>query len=136
MARKLEGFMKACCSDLMLAYNKAWSLPDVTTHRQAVATAISLPASRYWIAPSEAARNISRLEKGKEPNISPNTNKYKALMGVYEEYKKLRATKFKTESTAFVTSFACLQKAPRFYISEARALRIIKKIRSGKYSLL
>ena len=135
MAHTLSGFTRNCYADLLEAYNRAWNSPDVACHADAVAKAVSSPQPRHWISPSEAARNIQQLERGRKPYVIRGTNKYYALMSVYEAYKRLRASRFRSESISFVVAFACLEPAPRFFLSKDRARRIIEKLRNGEYVL-
>lgn len=120
----------------MNAYNYTWSLDSVCSHEEAIRVAVKQPQPRFWISPEEAAREVGKLEKGKQTEYHKGSNKYEALMHVYENYKRLRKRRFRTESIAFVTAFACLEPAPRFFISECRARRIIDKIKKGEYIVI
>lgn len=121
--------------DLINAYNRAMTDPDTINHEDAIRKAVSSPAPRFWISPEEAARQISRIEKGKPVEVRKGTNKYYALMELYPIYKRLREKKFRKESLPFVAAFACLEPASRFFISYGRARRIIDKITKGDYIL-
>lgn len=133
MGKKLEGFFALCCRDLMTAYNNAWEREDIATHEQAVHWALSQPAPRFWISPEEAAREISKIEKGLPVGLRSGTNKHNALMELYGVYKRLRKRRFRNESILFVVSFACQESASRFFVSESRALKIINYIKKGEY---
>lgn len=135
MPHELKGFFRACCVDLLNAYNAAWQDPTVINQEDALRLAINSAAPRFWISPEEAARQISRMEKGLEPRVRKNSNKYHALMELYPIYKRLKEKRFRHESTTFVCAFACLEQASRFYISLHRARRIITKINNGEYIL-
>lgn len=127
--------MRECCVELMKAYKKAYANPQVESHKAAVREAVASPAPRHWLSPQEAARQISLIEKGLPPEYQKGTMRYEALISLYEQYKRLRRRRFPTESIAFVTAFACLEPAKRFFISERSARRIIEKIKSGVYVL-
>lgn len=117
---------------LYKAYVTALGQPDVKSHQQAIAVAISSPTSQFWIEPYRAYHEILWYSKGKRPFRISN-NRRDLMNELYAKYLSLKdKPSFRGCSTFFISQFAVAMPASSFYMSYRSALRIITRKRNEK----
>ena len=128
--RETSDYFRLKYDALYDAYKKALARSDVRSHEEAIFNAINSPTTRYWISIGGASRNIARILKGKPVLYKEGSVKHELLMRVYQEYLRLsKSPLFRGSSIYFITSFAVMKPADKFYISYRSARRIISRHR-------
>lgn len=131
MRRKCE-FISERDKDLFRAYKIAVHSGKHDNIIDCIKEAITLPASKFWISSENAARMMSRIDKGDNlENISPLRREM--LFELYTRYQRYITDNRGSESISRICEVIIEEPAPRFYIGMQRAIKVIKKERTRRW---
>lgn len=134
MRRKCE-FISKRNEDLHRAYKEVVNSGKYNNIIDCIKESLTLPASKFWISSENAARIISRMEKGDNlQNISPLRKEM--FLELHKRFLEEKVRHPESKSVYKICEIIIEQPAPRFYIGLQRGIKIIKQERSKRWKMM
>lgn len=134
MRRKCE-FISKRNEDLHRAYKEVVNSGEYNNIIDCIRVSLTLPASKFWVSSENAARIISRIEKGDTLyNISPLRKEM--FMELYKRFLEEKLKHPESKSIYKICEIIIEQPAPRFYIGLQRGIKIIKQERNRRCKMM
>ncbi len=120
--KKSTASQQAMSAELMSVYNEVVRTHDCRGQYAAYELTVSHPASRFYVTPKAAYKNIYPLLRGDYSEFDKLTElkqqMYRDLLEVTLELSRRR--EFCGKSPHYILQFAVTRPAPRFYITAKR----------------
>lgn len=117
---------------LYAAYKEALASSKAVDHNEAVRIALQSPQPRMWVSFYGVYRALLRIVRNSREAPKGESRKH-LLAEVERKYNELiKRRAFKDASLFFIASFIIAEPSTGFYLSEARAKRIIWGVRKKK----
>jgi len=133
MSKENFDISKQLQHDLIEAYKQVYS--SCWSQKQAYERMVLQPAPRYYVTPRQASAVLSPMMKGDfewvDMMLPLRREMYYSLY--HEVIKLCEKREFIGKSLSYITRFAVVQPAPRFFISPTRAKIIRSHIRNGVF---
>lgn len=126
--RNKSDYIKDRDKDLLRAFRRIIAEKDVRSMKEAVRLAVNSESARYWISPECVAKYISRMKKG-DMLLSAKPLKREMMLSLYGLYSTACEKELKGKSMIYICTVLVDRAAPKFYLSEDYAKKIIEKQR-------
>ncbi len=128
---KAEFFREQMYDELMKVYCKVLREHDAHTQVEAFERTVCHPASRFFISPGRAYRNIYPMLRGDFSGIEKmkplRQEMYRTLFAVVMNLSQKR--QFWGKSPYYIVKYAVMEPAPRFYIGVEKMRKVFRERR-------